>query len=220
MNEVLHKWRSALALKWLWLVHVYPFNWAHKPLCDRFCHDVVRIGHVHLCRSCLLAYVGILAGVVASIAAPSFLQTHGATVFAPIAATTILFSLPFWYKRWPRRLRDVLRFCMGLSIALCGCLLVSGQILVGMAGAIALAVFWRTYLTLRRRRRMQSCAGCPELGGQRICSGFQFQAECLRAYEQKATQWILANTAAGSDGWHCPGPVSDAPADGPACGRQ
>ena len=195
MNVFSYKWRSALALKWLWLVHVYAFNWAHKPLCDRFRHDVVRIGHVHLCRSCLLAYAGILAGVAASIAAPSFLQTHGATVFVSIATATILFSLPFWYKRWPRCLRDVLRFCMGLSIALCGCLLVSGQIVVGIVGAIGLATFWRTYLALRRRRRLHSCAGCPELNGRHICSGFQSQTECLRTYEEKATRWILANTA-------------------------
>ena len=38
-------------MKWLWLRHSWTFNWAHKPLCERYARDVLRIGRFHVCRS-------------------------------------------------------------------------------------------------------------------------------------------------------------------------
>jgi len=84
---------------------------------------------------------------------------------------------------------------MGVTIALCGYLLLSGQMLVGLVGALTLAIFWKAYMTLRRPRRLNACAGCPELHTDRICSGFAMQAERVRCYEIAATARIIASGA-------------------------
>ncbi len=193
MSRVIGRWQRTLALKRLWLTHAYPFYWAHKPLCGRFRQDVVRVGHVHLCRSCLLAYTGMAVGIATCVGNPTWLQVYGVLVFSVLATATVLLSLPLWYKRWPRPMRDVLRFSMGLTIPLCGYVLFSGHIVTGIVGAVVLVAFWRFYLTLRRARRLESCAGCSELGTQSICSGYCMQAGQLRVYEEKATAWVMAH---------------------------
>lgn len=197
MNQVIGRWRRTLALKRLWLIHTYPFHWAHKPLCARFRRDVVHVGRVHLCRSCLLAYTGIAIAIAAWVWNPAWLRAHGLLSFSVLATATVILSLPLWYKRWPRPMRDLLRFSMGLAIPLCGYVLLNLHFITGVVGAVGLAAFWRVYLALRRRRRLESCAGCLELGPQSICSGYRQQAEYLRAYEQQATEWVMANDTEG-----------------------
>ncbi len=197
MNGIVGRWRRTLALTRLRLVHAYPFHWAHKPLCVRFRQDVVRIGHVHLCRSCLLAYTGMAIGVATWIGNPAWLQTHATLFLSVLATLTVFLSFPLWYKRWPRTMRDVLRFSMGLTIPLCGYVLFNSHVVTGVVGAVGLLAFWRIYLNLRRQRRLESCAGCPELGMESVCSGYQIQADHLRSYEQEATEWVMAHETPG-----------------------
>jgi hypothetical protein len=193
MNGFISQSQRALALKRLWLAHTYSFNWAHKPLCDRFRRDVVRIGHVYLCRSCLLAYAGIFAGTAACFWNPPWLRMHSVLVLAMLASTTVFLSSPLWYKRWPRSMRDVLRFSMGLTVALCGYVLFTGHIITGIVGIVVLAAFWRTYMAQRQKRRLESCGGCTELGNSTVCSGYLQQTQHLRLYEEKATEWVMTN---------------------------
>ena len=55
---------TRLRMKGLWLKHAYTFLWAHKPLCDKFAGDVLKLGPIHLCRSCVCAYGGIGFGLL------------------------------------------------------------------------------------------------------------------------------------------------------------
>ena len=193
MNDVVRRWRTAIVLKGLWLAHVYPFNWAHKPLCERFRRDVIRVGHVHLCRSCFLVYASIAITLALAAWNPVWLQAGAVWIFTALGTTTIAFSMPHWYKRWPRVMRDVLRYSMGATMVLCGYVLATGHFVAGIAGTVALITFWRFYLALRRGRRLASCDGCLELGSHGICSGYRWQAQCTRAYEEKATAWLLGH---------------------------
>jgi len=185
-----------LRLKWLWLAHAYPFHFAHKPLCDRFRHDVLRVGHIAVCRSCTMAYTGLIAGGLlcwwlhpaAATWAPWWLLAAG--------GLTVAMSHPRWYGRWPRTVRDLLRFSMGSLIALSGYLLLAQQIAVGLAAAVVLAWFWRSYYRKRGGRKAAACGGCPELEQGRICPGYERQAVLIRQYEEKATELVYqAQTA-------------------------
>ena len=193
MIDLSHYGRSRLGLKWLWLRHAFAFHWAHKPLCHRFRRDVLRIGPLHVCRSCTLAYLGFGGGVLLCALWWKPLEGSAATLFLTLATPTLLLSFPTWYRHWPRSLRDVLRLAMGTTIALCVYLLLTGQILVGLAGGAVLAVFWKAYMVLRRPRRLNACSGCPELRSDAICSGFTFQAEQVRRYEEAATERIIGS---------------------------
>ncbi len=185
--------RSRTGLKWLWLRHAYPFYWAHKPLCERFRGDVLRIGRLYLCRSCTMAYLGLGVGMLLCVLWRNPLKEVGAALFLALAAVTVALSLPTWYRHWPRRMRDVLRFALGGTIALCAYLLLWDQVLAGLAGTAVLAAFWRAYMILRRPRRLDACTGCPELLDDAICTGFTFQAEHVRRYEEAATRRMIAS---------------------------
>ncbi|MBN2477215.1 MAG: hypothetical protein JXB62_21585 [Pirellulales bacterium] len=191
--SLLGRLRSWLFWKGLWLRHVWPFYWAHKPLCGRFRQDVLRVGGVYLCRSCTLAYAGLGLGLLLGVVMRDVLREAGAAPFVGFTAVTLAFSFPAWYKGWARPVRDVLRAMMGLTIAWCGCLLLVGQIATGLIGAVVLAVFWKGYLTVRRRRLIGACHGCAALDRDEICPGFALQAEAIRRYEQAATERILAD---------------------------
>lgn len=193
MIGLLSRGRLRLGLYWLWLRYAYPFHWAHKPLCERFHRDVLRIGGVHLCRSCTMAYLGLAGGAVLCALSWQSLDQIGAALFITLATLTIFLSLPTWYRRWPRPMRDILRLAMGVTIALCAYLLLSGQLLVGLLGALTLATFWKAYLVLRRSSRLNACSGCPELRDNAICSGFALQAERARCYEVAATERIVGS---------------------------
>jgi len=195
-------WRTRLKLRWLELRHAYAYRWAHKPLCDRFRRDVIRIGSVHLCRSCTAAYGGMVATALVYLLGPPVVRDVAPTIFPLLAMAALVGSAPFWYKRWPRPMRDVLRSVMGATIALCVCLVFAGHWLLGASGAAALLVFWRVYLALRRRRKREACNGCLELDRQAVCSGYAIHARGIRRYEEAATklvadQWSPADLPSG-----------------------
>ena len=196
----LSNWRLRLRLKWLWLLHAYPFHWAHKPLCERFQQDVLRIGGVHLCRSCVLAYLGLGLAAAGSFFAHAWLQPRVSGLFIGWGAVTVLLSLPLWYKRWPRWFRDLLRFSMGAVLALWGYLLITGHWAVGCGGGLALAAFWVFYRALRKKRKLHACDGCPEFGQPKVCSGYTLQAERMRNFEEQATELVMQNS-----GFQAPG---------------
>ena len=60
--------RLALRAKWLWLRRLYPYAWAHAPLCERYGGETFRLGHIFVCRSCGMCALGVtvaLAGLIA-----------------------------------------------------------------------------------------------------------------------------------------------------------
>ena len=194
MTSLPRQWLTRLHLKWLWLTHSYRFTWAHKPLCGRFQKDVVRLGSVHLCRSCTMAYAGIaLAILLCCFLGPS--SDIIATVLLACGPVTIALSLPRWYKKWARPVRDALRFSMGAMAVLSIRLLFAGHLVPGITSVVVMAAFWKVYLRLRRPRMRHACDDCEHFrdGGTTdvICPGFAFQADLIRQYEGRATELLL-----------------------------
>jgi hypothetical protein len=197
MIGLLGKWRRRLAWKWLWLSYVYPFYFAHKPLCERFRHEVLRIGHIHVCRSCTLVYAGIGSVAVTCWLFRAALREMRVELFLGsflvLAGATLALSFPTWYKRWPRPMRDVLRFALGGLIAMCGYVLISGHIVVGLAAAAGLLATWKAFMVLRNRRTVHRCDGCARLSPKQICPGYTLQASIIRQYEEAATELLTAS---------------------------
>ena len=186
------RWAFRVRLWWLWLVCSFRFRWAHRPLCGRFRGDVVRVGGVHLCRSCVCAYCGmIICGVLLAALQPA-VTTTGLSL-AVVGMVTLVMSGPWCYKTLPRLVRDVLRWAMGAVIAMVGYLFACGELIIAAPAAAVLWVFWRVYLQKRRGRRLRACEGCEELEVRGVCSGCQVQAEGVRRYEEAATRLYLAS---------------------------
>ena len=181
---------TSLRMKGLWLKHAFKFHWAHKPLCDRFAIDVLKIGPVHLCRSCVSAYGGIASGVLLALLAP---LPDGAlpTLFLAVLAGVLTLSAPPLYKRLPRVVRDLLRFTSGALIPLSLYICIRSSVWVGAIGLAALFAFWLVYFRVRKERQLKACDGCAELGEKSICSGFAMQAAQVRKYEEEATNLLI-----------------------------
>jgi hypothetical protein len=214
---------SARSLAWklkrLWWQHCFTFHWAHKPLCERFHRDVLRLGSMRVCRSCFFAYAGMLCGLCVvglRLGLPHFLPTSGfagfrgwisdalVPTFLVTSAATVLGSLPWLYKWWPRWTRDILRAGIGWSVVLCATLLVEGHVAISVTGGSAMLVMWRIYFSQRAARKLSACSGCEELGQPGVCSGFQHQAECVRRYEDEASQLVTLS-------FNMPGPTMPGP---------
>ncbi len=173
-----------LRVKWLWLKHSYEFRWAHKPLCSRFHSEVLKLGKLHVCRSCTLLYTGIVLSIPTLLLPKS---TAFLIAFFVFYSLVIVGSYPGWYKKWSRGVRDVLRFLLGVVITANIILLFSHPYFMIPALAVML-ICWRIYFVRRGKRRANICNGCPELGCEGVCSGYELQANRIRKYEEKATE--------------------------------
>ena len=180
-----------LYLKALWLRKTYSFNWAHKPLCQLYRQDVIRIGHIHLCRSCVCAYLGFFAGFLLPILAPVSFQSFGREIVIALMLVILPLSYPTIYKKIPRRMRDVLRFTLGGLLASCGWLLLTGNLLLAVTSFMLCYLFWKIYYRKRAKRKIEACSSCEEYEEERICSGYKIQAQFIREYEEQATEYVL-----------------------------
>ncbi len=176
--------RLRLHLVLLW--HSWPTRWAHKPLCARFRGDVLRLGRLHLCRSCACAYGGLGCGLAMVL----WMRPLAVTIHGPVLALVLGGSLPFWYRYWPRPFRDVLRLALGMSVSLPLALLGTDRAVVAAASWLLLIMAWCLYRQHRARHRATVCSGCHQLHRARICSGFRRHAAGLRRYEERATQML------------------------------
>ena len=182
---------TKLRLRWLLWRHRWTFQWAHKPLCDRFARDVVRLGPMRLCRSCLLLYAGLI-GAAAAVAI--FRPVSGWLLPAVAAAmgVTLGLSIPRIYRHMPRPARDLLRLMAGALTPMLLWALVGIAWPLAGAGAAVGVILHLLYRRLRRRGMSDPCTRCDQLSEGRICPGFAHQARCLRHYDQAATDLLLA----------------------------
>lgn len=49
------------------------------------------------------------------------------------------------------------------------------------------------YARVRSRHKARACEGCPELGTDGVCSGFQLQAAAMRAYDERCAGLLGAD---------------------------
>lgn len=183
-------------LKWMWLRHTHTFNWAHKPLCERYKSGVLRIGKLYVCRSCLFAYSGILIGIIAALVYPTHIANWELTWLLCVLVPVVVSSYPRLYKKLPRFSQDILRFVLGGIIGIMPFLLIHRNFISGITCVLVLGVFWRIYFHQRKIRKLHACDGCPELDLPEICSGFQHQTGAVRLYEIEATE-LLYRTGRG-----------------------
>lgn len=166
-----------------WWRHAWIFEWAHKPLCDAYGEDVLRIGKLHLCRGCSALGLGLLflgplllAGIGADARPLAF-----AASFLPAA----ILSHPRLHSRWPRVVRDLLRASAGCAVASGIAMAFAGPTGPGLVALALLALTRLVYARQRAPRRLERCTSCPE-NGAGVCSGYALQAESIRSWEESA----------------------------------
>jgi hypothetical protein len=181
----------------LWRIywkHCAAFHFAHKPLCGQYRADLLHLRGFWLCRSCCLLWLGVALGALSWLWLP--VLDHSALLKCYLAGLglTILFSLPLPYKRLPRAIRDLLRLCGGLSIALAPYIALRVNLWIGLASICAILLFRYCYLRSRLRRSLTQCRSCPAIASPDvICRGFARQHAGLSAYQAEATAFLYAS---------------------------
>ena len=185
-------WRD----RWCWWRYTYAFQFAHGPLCARHRRDVLRFGHVHLCRSCICLYGAWVLSAVMLASTPGFIGTPMILVFHAVALPVLALSWPPWYGRFPRPARDALRGLAGLLLGMLTALLLNGHWLLALSHlAILLGVF-KAFGWKRPSLRARACEGCEELGRSAVCSGYTHQASCIRRYEEAMSRVLEVRISA------------------------
>jgi len=167
-----------------------PYRWAHKPLCDRFHADVVRLGGLHICRSCLGAWAGLILGG-ATLAWMDLSATTLGWMLATALPLAVAGSFPPLHARRGRPARDLLRVLGGCTVALTAVAALQGQVVLALTAAVLLTGFGIAWRRRRAPLRADRCAGCPELEQQGVCSGFARQADVARAHERSMEADLL-----------------------------
>lgn len=185
------------ALRWRWWKHTWTFQAAHKPLCERFHHDVLRFGPLRLCRSCAALWGSFAATLCAAPLYTGLLNVWTGLATATLAALVIHASAPHRYREASRGRRDLLRGGAGALAALGVAHCFTASWPVGLLLLTGFAIAWRVMRRTRNEHHAatDACAGCPELGHPGICSGFREQAERIRAWEEEATDWLSRDVA-------------------------
>ncbi|MCA9400593.1 MAG: hypothetical protein KC713_03130 [Candidatus Omnitrophica bacterium] len=178
-NDRLNFW---LKERFYWWKSFIPVIFAHKPLCRFFQKDLLRIGPVHLCRSCVLLYLSMVLTVPAILIFQSrFLANQAGWVIFVFAVLFI--SYPKWYHHYSRFFRDVLRLALGAVLPSIIVLAVFQQWLTSSLLCCLLMGFKWIYSHESRKLQQKVCEGCPEYHDQGICSGFQLKSQRMRQYE-------------------------------------
>lgn len=169
-------WERRVWWAWTWW-----FQFAHGPLCRRFRSDTLRLGRLHLCRSCTVLWAGLL------LAWAVVLGFGGDGQWPLVAAGSLVvplvtLSAPRRYAHFPRLLKDVLRLAAGVFLGLLLGLLVTPLWWVTLTALGPLVALQRVFARSRQQVKAHDCDGCPELGGPGVCSGYAQQAQAIRGY--------------------------------------
>lgn len=179
-------WRERV----LWWRCFLPVVFAHKPLCESFHGHHLKIGGLHVCRSCLILYSGAAVTLAVLAVSPGVSAFLGLPLIG-LTATTLLLSYPPLYRRYPRALRDVLRFSLGMCGAAAAGMIVLGAWQSGLIAGALLGAAKLIYSALRSRNRDHICRQCPEFSRRGICSGFRYKSRRMRLYERGLVRYVL-----------------------------
>jgi hypothetical protein len=157
-------------------------RFAHHPLCERYEGELVRLGRrTRLCRGCLFAVTGTIAGLALGVAWP---------VSGPAALGLALLGIEAGRRVRPGKL--VTRFVPGAGLAAAFAAGLASRSAAGLALAAASAFCTLGAWALYRQRGpdRSPCETCPEYRTVEICSGFQPLLRRERAFGRLTSRWI------------------------------
>lgn len=182
---------SRIYLKVLWLKKTYSFNWAHKPLCEKYQEDTIKIKHIHLCRSCVFVYLGMLTSLALFTTFDNIASKDGYLLLCTLFFFTLSLSHPVVYKKLPRLLRDLLRYSLGFLILQTFFMALQGHFFLAACSCLLLSLFRLVYYQKRAQRKLEKCYRCEEYSDSKVCSGYHRQTLLIREYEEEATEYII-----------------------------
>jgi hypothetical protein len=177
-------------------------RYAHHPLCDRYATEVVRLGGLTICRGCLLAAIGVGAGLVVGCATATSRETLLVTTIGLVAVVATggltLRRGPGVAKVWTRLLPALAASAVvagSLSAAVCASALARvGWLVLTLMVSAACFTWLRAYRSNGPNRT--PCTECPEYGAPEVCRGFRRIVSRERALRRVAAGLLARSTRA------------------------
>lgn len=167
-------------------------RFAHHPLCGEYADELVPLGRrARVCRGCLYAALGGVAGAAAGLSVPI---ASLADVLASVAvAAPIMLGAAFTRAgRRASKLRTRLAPLATVSLLFFAGVRLGGTL--GVAAALlAIGTIAIGYAAYRRRGPDRSpCRACPERAQPQVCRGFAPIVRRERALQRIAQRWLTA----------------------------
>jgi hypothetical protein len=167
-------------------------RFAHHPLCSQYAGELVRLGRRgRVCRGCLHAVLGCLAGAALALSAPI---TGVAHLLAALGLTASLAAFAAIAPAGERASKLGTRCAplAGVSFLFFAGLRLGGWL--GAASALVAAFTVAAAYALYRRRGpdRSPCVTCPERSQPQVCRGFAPIVRRERALQRVAQRWLAA----------------------------
>jgi len=157
-------------------------RFAHHPLCGEYAGEVVRIGRrVRLCRGCLCAASGAIAGGVGGAIGSAF-----SVLPLPVAAGLLVAAVPLSSSGFGKHVSRFLPAASATAAIVSG---VASASLLGAILAVAAAACVVLFVAAYRRRGpdRSPCKTCPERDGPVPCRGYAAIVRRERAFRRAAS---------------------------------
>ena len=169
--------------KFLFLKHFYKFIFLHKPLCERYKNNTLKIFGLYICRSCLFLYTGFFLSLIFCILSVKsvHLNKYFYLWFSGLLLTTAMSYPPVYYK-FSRLSKDFIRFYDGIFLASTFVLCFKIHWELGFLSIFAF-IFVKNLYNLKRKG--DACTGCPRLSEGTTCEGYILQKEALLKIDEE-----------------------------------
>lgn len=178
MKKILYFLRYQLLV----IKHCYKYLLVHKPLCDKYKDNTLLLfNKIYICRGCFYIYLGIFL----SITANTFIHSNYINYLLFFIPLVILLSYPKIYKKFPRLIKDFIRFFGGVIIAQSFIFSIKINLVSGLFILVVIFLFNNFFNTIRKNKAHNACINCPEYKENKICSGYSEQIEKIRLVEEE-----------------------------------
>ena len=172
----------------------YKFIFLHKPLCEKYKSNTLKIFGLYVCRSCLLLYTGFFISLIYTILTIKTVHIDKYFYLGLLGCIlTFAVSYPPIYARYRRITKDFIRFYDGIFLAAFFVICFKFNIYIGIASIVAFLVM--RYFYNKKRPCARICKDCPNLIEGQTCEGYIQQKEALLKVEEEysniMTAWLM-----------------------------
>ena len=165
----------------------------HKPLCERYRENTLKIFGIYICRSCLLLYSAFILTLMLIIPKIKTIQVDKYFVLWICGCMlTLIMSYPPLYSKFRRLAKDFIRFYDGIFLASLFVVCFKINIYAGIASLLAFIVIRNIYN--KRRTGDRICKGCEHLNDNTTCLGYREQKEALLKIEEEYSNIRMKQT--------------------------
>lgn len=191
IRTLLTKLNKSLIYRIIFYKHFYKFIFLHKPLCEKYRQNTLKVFNLYICKSCLLLYTGFFITIATIIQSQNyFALKKNSIIIASLGMFTFIISYPTFYKRFRRIIRDIIRFFDGIFLAIYFVFCFKIHIIIGLFSIIFFANI-RNYYN-RKRSGERICKDCFELMKGKTCIGYIQQKEALLKIEEEYSNIMSA----------------------------